>query len=117
MAVLPDDLCALGSFESREKRESGERERERAHFVGENCGRLSLAADVRERDKMDWDRWISLWHKRNRTGSHFRNAMESHKFRVNLALLVVVVVVASNERHSSMSVALPLGHEERHRHT
>lgn len=113
MAVLPDDLCALGSFESRERER---RARERAHFVSENCGRLSLAADVRERDKMDWDRWISLWHKRNRTGSHFRNAMESHKFRVNLALLVVVVV-ASNERHSSMSVALPLGHEERHRHT
>lgn len=70
MAVLPDDLCALGSFESR-KRAKSKRERESTHFVGENCDRLSLAVDVRERDKMDGDRWISLWHKRNRTGSHF----------------------------------------------
>lgn len=85
--LLPDDLCVLGSFESLEK-ERAERASERARFIGENCGRLSLAAaDV------SWKKRQDGWGSLDRCGmlqkeSHwipFWNAMESHKFRVNLA--------------------------------
>lgn len=85
--LLPDDLCVLGSFESLEK-ERAERASERARFIGENCGRLSLAAaDV------SWKKRQDGWGSLDRCGmlqkeSHwipFWNAMESHKFWVNLA--------------------------------
>lgn len=114
--LLPDDLCVLGSFESLEK-ERAERASERARFIGENCGRLSLAAaDV------SWKKRQDGWGSLDRCGmlqkeSHwipFWNAMESHKFRVNLARSLP----AHDERHSSMSVALPLGaHTHMHMYT
>lgn len=61
--LLPDDLCVLGSFESLEK-ERAERASERARFIGENCGRLSLdAADVSWKKEARWMGIVgSLWH-------------------------------------------------------